>query len=205
MRQLPMFPLGTVLLPHRVLPLHLFEPRYRALIRDVLAGDGEFGVVLISRGHEVGGGDERTATGCAAKVIRAEELDDGRWLVLAVGVRRIRVCRWLPDDPYPRAEVEDLEDDHGGLTVADVRERVESRLRRVLALQAELGEIGAEATFELVSDPVVACWQVAGSAPLTPLDAQRLLETDACDERLRLLNGFLEGSEQLLEFRIRTL
>src|SRR5439155_458702 len=63
---LPMFPLGTVLFPFVVLPLHVFEPRYRALTRDCLAGSGEFGVVLIERGLEVGGGDERFPVGTVA-------------------------------------------------------------------------------------------------------------------------------------------
>ena len=60
-RRLPMFPLGTVLFPYAVLPLHVFEPRYRALTEHCLAGDGCFGVVLIERGSEVGGGDTRFA------------------------------------------------------------------------------------------------------------------------------------------------
>ena len=66
-----MFPLGSVLLPSMVLPLHVFEPRYRALVRDVLDGDGEFGVCLISRGHEVGGDDVRTDVGTVARVHEA--------------------------------------------------------------------------------------------------------------------------------------
>jgi Lon protease-like protein len=94
-----MFPLGTVLLPNAHLPLHIFEPRYRALIRDVLAGDGEFGVVLIERGHEVGGGDARFAVGTVARVVQSAELPDGRWLVDAVGTERFRVTEWLPEDP----------------------------------------------------------------------------------------------------------
>ena len=58
-----MFPLGTVLFPHAPLPLHIFEPRYRALVQECIDGDGEFGVVLIERGFEVGGGDTRFGTG----------------------------------------------------------------------------------------------------------------------------------------------
>ena len=60
---LPMFPLGTVLLPGAPLPLQVFEPRYRGLTHDCLAGVPEFGVVLIERGSEVGGGDVRTNVG----------------------------------------------------------------------------------------------------------------------------------------------
>src|SRR5438270_10838595 len=82
-RRLPMFPLGTVLLPFAHLPLHIFEPRYRALVKDCLAGDGEFGVVLIERGHEVGGGDVRFGVGTVAHIVQTAELPDGRGLVRA--------------------------------------------------------------------------------------------------------------------------
>src|SRR5829696_5584015 len=100
-----MFPLGTVLLPGAYLPLHVFEPRYRALVRDCLEGDGEFGVALIERGQEVGGGDSRFDVACVARIVEAGEMPDGRWALGTVGVRRARVEAWLPDDPYPRAEV----------------------------------------------------------------------------------------------------
>src|SRR5688572_25865098 len=105
-----MFPLGSVLVPGMVLPLHVFEARYRALVRDCVAGDGEFGVVLIERGSEVGGGDVRTDVGTVARIVQADEMPDGRFALGAVGVRRVRVQRWLDDDPYPRAELADWPD-----------------------------------------------------------------------------------------------
>src|SRR3954469_4555233 len=97
-RVAPMFPLGIVLFPHAVLPLHVFEPRYRAMTRAVLAGDQEFGVVLIERGSEVGGGDVRFRVGTIAHVVQASELSDGRFALAVVGVSRFRVEQWLPDD-----------------------------------------------------------------------------------------------------------
>jgi uncharacterized protein len=198
-QELAMFPLGTVLFPHMVLPLHIFEPRYRDLITDVLAGDREFGVVLITRGHEVGGHDERADIGTVTRVLQAEELEDGRWLVVTVGVRRVRVVRWLEDRSYPRALVEELPDD---LEEAEVRPETVARLRRVLGLHAELGHEGVPATFEIEADPAVACWQVAVVAPLTPFDAQRVLATRGCAERLALLDEVLEGLEDVLRFQL---
>jgi uncharacterized protein len=202
MRELPMFPLGTVLFPHMVLPLHIFEPRYRALIHDVMEGDREFGVTLISRGHEVGGGDLRTDVGTVAKVLQAEELDDGRWLAISVGTRRIRVERWLPDAPYPIAEVVDLPDEHDDGDVLARWEPMVPRLRRVLAMQSELGEDGVPSTFDLAEDPEVACWQAAVIAPLNPFDAQRVLATDSCVDRLELMDELLVGLTEAFEFRI---
>lgn len=203
MPELPIFPLGTVLLPHMVLPLHVFEPRYQALMADVLAGDGRFGVVLIARGHEVGGGDERTDLGCVAEIVRTEQLADGRWLVATIGTHRFRVARWLPDDPYPRAEVALLDDRHDHDALPTLHDEVARDLRGVLALRAELGEDGVPPTFDVPEDPAAACWQLAVLAPLTPFDAQRILATGSCEERLRVLAELLGGVAEALRFRIQ--
>lgn len=206
MSTLPMFPLGSVLFPHMVLPLHVFEPRYRQLVDDVLAGDKRFGVPLITRGHEVGGGDLRTDVGTIAQILRAEQLDDGRWLIVGLGTSRFRVTRWLPDDPYPLAEVEPLEDVPGanGADLTAARERLAGPLRRVLAMLSELGEDGVPATLELDDDPEVAAWQTAVLAPLNPLDAQQVLASTDLEGRLALLDELLEGIEQLLGFQLAT-
>lgn len=202
MHHLAMFPLGTVLLPHMVLPLQVFEPRYRQLLEDVLAGDGRFGVALIARGQEVGGGEVRTDLGTVARVLRAEPLDDGRWLVIALGTSRFRVTRWLDDDPYPRAEIAALTDEHRESEVAAHRTQLEPLIRRVLALRQELGEDGVPPDFEVSTDPDVACWQTAVMAPLNAFDAQRLLATDRCADRLALLEELLTGLEETLRFRL---
>src|SRR5262249_51200285 len=107
----PMFPLGSVLFPTLYLPLHVFEERYRLMVHHCLDGDRRFGVVLIERGHEVGGGDVRTMVGTMAQILEAAETPDGRWAVGAVGTHRVRVHRWLDDSPYPRADVEEWPDD----------------------------------------------------------------------------------------------
>jgi uncharacterized protein len=171
-----MFPLGNVLVPTAVLPLHVFEDRYRVLTRDCLAGDGEFGVVLIERGSEVGGGDVRSDVGTVARIVEAAELDDGRFAVVAVGTHRIRVVRWLADDPYPRAEVEAWpDDDHDAARLAPAVEAVEPALRRLLAIKSELGEPVAPATIEFDDQPSLAGFQMTAIAPIGPADRQRLL------------------------------
>src|SRR5207253_3012489 len=83
--ELAMFPLGTVLFPGITLPLHVFEPRYQALTRSCLDGDGHLGITLIERGSEVGGGDVRFAVGTRARIAQAVALDDGRWFLVLVG------------------------------------------------------------------------------------------------------------------------
>lgn len=200
---LPMFPLNTVLFPHAVLPLHVFEPRYRALVRDVLRTGQEFGVVLIERGSEVGGGDSRFGVGTVARVAEAAELEDGRWVLLCVGGRRCRVATWLPDDPYPVALVEDmpeprLDERAAGLVLDEAVDAV----RRALRLKAELGEAAPPSQFELDDDPDVAAYQLAALAPLGPVDHQRLLETEDAGDRLRLLVALASEAGDLLAYRL---
>jgi Lon protease-like protein len=198
---LPMFPLGTVLVPGAVLPLHVFEPRYRTLVADCLAGEPEFGVVLIERGSEVGGGDVRRDVGTVARVTELAELPGERYALVTVGVRRIRVVRWLADDPYPRAEVEDwpdvLDADDG-----PPLEEVSVRLRRVLALQAELGEPAPPATAELSDDPILATYHVTALAPLGPDARYRLLSAPGPAARRTLLGSLLAEAEETLRFRL---
>jgi len=203
MSELPMFPLGSVLFPSIFLPLHIFEPRYRTLARHCLDGDREFGVVLIERGSEVGGDDVRTSVGTVARIIEAAELDDGRWVVGAVGTRRIRVREWLPDDPYPRAEVEDWDDLDAGIDLADAYAGVVGRLRRVLALKAELAEPAVDATIELADEPSLGSFQVAAVAPLGPADQQKVLLADGPDDRLRLLDTLLTEESDYLAARLQ--
>ena len=199
---LPMFPLGTVLLPGAPLPLHVFEPRYRALTRDCLAGDREFGVVLIDRGSEVGGGDVRSGVGTVARIVEATELPDGRWALLAIGTRRITVRRWLEDDPYPRAEVDPRPDPEPGPGHAALLDVAVARLRRVLALGAEAGDSGAPATVALDADPLLAGYQACAVAPVGPLDRHALLAAPSPEARLEALEVLLAESEEVLRLRL---
>lgn len=109
-RRLAMFPLGSVLFPGLGLPLRVFEPRYREMIADCLDGDRSFGVVLIERGSEVGGGEVRLRVATVARILDVSLQDDGTLGVFSVGTERVEVLEWLPDDPYPVAIVAPLLD-----------------------------------------------------------------------------------------------
>jgi uncharacterized protein len=197
-----MFPLGSVLFPGESLPLHVFEPRYRELIRRCLAGTPEFGVTLIERGSEVGGGDVRFDVGCVARIAQVAELDDGRYAVIAVGARRIEVVRWLDDDPYPRAEVAERPEVP---PTGDPQERIDAVLvvlRRVLAMASELGAPGIPSEVELDPDPVAATYQLAALAPVGPLDRLALLAAPTGDERLALLGELLDDAAVVLASRL---
>jgi uncharacterized protein len=197
-RIMPMFPLGTVLFPHAMLPLHVFEPRYRLLTRNVLQADGEFGVVLIERGSEVGGGDTRFGVGTVARVVRAQELADGGYALATVGLRRIRITQWLPDDPYPRAEVTDLSDltrlpdptTPSGDSGAEPRAGAIAALDDVFALYRQVDPRIPD--LPPVADALEqASYEIAALAPIGPLDAQRVLETEPARARLALLTELL--------------
>jgi Lon protease-like protein len=197
-----MFPLGTVLFPHAMLPLQVFEPRYRTLVEECLAGEPEFGVVLIERGSEVGGGDTRFGVGTVARILRVGQAGDGRYVLVSVGTRRIRVARWLDDAPYPHAEVEPFDDPPSAPLDDGLRADVGRTLTRVLALRAELGE-HVECVFELHEDPVRASYEIAARTGVGPLDAQALLAAGGAIERMRMLRVMLEEQRVVLEAHLR--
>ncbi len=201
--RLPIFPLSNVVFPYMLLPLHIFEERYRALMVDLQAHDEpEFGVVLIQRGWEVGGGEERADLGTVVRLLDAEEIEGGRWVAVTAGTRRIRVTKWLPDDPYPMAIVEDIKD----LEVSDegetLRDTVFQLVRKVAALQAELGEPGAPIDFDLAADPAIASYQACALSPIGPLDAHRLLVIDDPTRRLWELAEMLRDQIDYLELQL---
>jgi len=195
-----MFPLGTVLFPYAVLPLHVFEPRYRVMTRRVMDGDGEFGVVLIERGSEVGGGDVRFDVGTIARIIQAAELPDGRFALASVGTRRIRAVRWLPDDPYPRAEVVEVPERAASDSDVALRSSVIEALAALAALAQERDPAVPEPP-ELDADPVRASFEAAAIAPIGPFDAQRVLEAADASERLSLLWALV--NDRIDELRAR--
>jgi Lon protease-like protein len=109
--ELPLFPLNTVLCPGIALPLHVFEDRYRALVRDCLENTSPFGVVLIREGREVGtGAISFSETGTIAEIRDAGRLEDGRFDLLVVGTRRFRIRSLLEGRPYLVADAEVLEE-----------------------------------------------------------------------------------------------
>lgn len=198
---LPMFPLGSALLPGAMLPLHVFEPRYRALVDHCLAHDGEFGVVLIERGSEVGGGDQRFDVGTVARIVEAGKFPDGRYALVAMGVRRLRVVGWREDEPFPSAVVEVLAEPDPGPDAEAARRRVEAALQDVLTTAVAAG-LDADLTLTLPEDPVAAVWTAAARAPIGPLDTHRLLELDGFDERVDALLAALDDAALVLRHRI---
>ena len=197
-----MFPLGSVLVPGMPLPLHVFEDRYRALVHDCLAGDRTFGVVLIERGHEVGGGDVRFGIGCTATIVEAEQTPDGRWGLIATGDTRFRVDEWLPDHPYPRAEVTLLDDGEWTPDAAIAMDQAQAVFARVLDLAVRLGSSVDTSVLERSDDPVGDHWLLVARAPMGPLDKQSVLAAETPERRLDLLATHLADVETVLATRL---
>lgn len=184
---MPMFPLGSVLFPHMPLSLRVFEERYLVMLSELVeAEDGRFGVVLIERGFEVGGGEQRFSVGTAAEVVQLGA-SEGVVGLVAQGGERVRVQEWLPDSPYPRAEVETLPDLGWASWLQPLFEETERVVRRSIAQASEFSELAWPADVELSDDPAAALWQLAAIAPLTALDQVTLLGANDAEELLTTL------------------
>jgi hypothetical protein len=196
--RLPMFPLSAVLFPHSAMPLHVFEPRYRALMRDCLEGDRRFGVVLIERGSEVGGGDKRAALGTRGVITRAAELPDGRWVLEVRGEAVVVIDEWLEDDPYPIALVHEPNPVPPQQESGPLLDDAVQRLRRARALLSEHGggpALEPGAPLDGGGDAERAAWQLCGAAPVSAYDAQRLLAADGAADRLTLVVELMDELE----------
>ncbi|MEZ5221214.1 MAG: LON peptidase substrate-binding domain-containing protein [Ilumatobacteraceae bacterium] len=178
------------------------------------ADEPEFGVVLIARGSEVGGGDQRLGVGTVARMVQVAELDDGRYAVVCVGTRRIRVNAWLPDDPFPLADVDDWPDradgadgseavggGHGDDLAATIA-RVHGRVRRLAALAAELGDSVADVTTDIAADPLLASYHLCALAPIGAADTYTLLGAEGAADRVSRLDAMLDDVDAVLRFRL---
>ncbi len=195
-----MFPLGRCALPGETVPLRIFEPRYLEMVERVEAGSGEFGIVLISRGWEVGGGDDRFAVATSVRIVRDVPLGDDQRAIVALALRRVSVVEWLDEAPYPRALVSDAasNDTPNGLDLAPHLRAV----RRLYALASELGADVAAVELTTVEDSSSGLWKLASLVPLAELDRQRLLETSEVAERSRVLGAMIDDAIQELELRL---
>ena len=195
-----MFPLGATLVPGQVIPLRVFEPRYVALVEACEAEDHQFGVVLIERGSEVGGGDTRSGVGTLAVIEGLGPPLNGEYAFAAVGRSRLRVIEWLPDDPYPRADVELLEDRDPGVEGRARRTLVLGALRRMLDAARRLGYAVPE-LMHLGDDPMVVSWNALIAAGIGSFDVQRILETENVIARIDAVIAALTDTAELLELR----
>ncbi len=173
LERFPLFPLGLVLLPSEVVPLHIFEERYKTMIGVCLEQDRELGIVWL-------GDDGLHDVGCAATVARVlERMDDGRMNILVEGTRPLRLLRRVEDLPYPAGVVELLDDeggpaDAGGEPLAEARRRYADLVERVTDKRPEEEDLAG-----------MGAYRMAATVELPLAAKQELLELRSEEARLR--------------------
>ncbi|HEV3230755.1 MAG TPA: LON peptidase substrate-binding domain-containing protein [Candidatus Dormibacteraeota bacterium] len=184
MATLPLFMLRTVLYPHMPLSLHVFEERYRKMMRDCLEAGTTFGVVSIREGREVADQARPRDVGTLAKIVHVQRLEDGRMNLLVTGASRFRILRVVEGQPYAQAEVEYLPEEDG-----EVSDRVRSGLRRAFGRYVERLQRASRTPSgppELPEEPEALSYLVAATLDDSLESSQLLLEAPTAAERLAM-------------------
>jgi Lon protease-like protein len=203
-----MFPLEVAMLPGEELPLRIFEPRYTALVSDCLATDDPaFGVVLIAAGREVGGGDIRSDIGAMAHITESADLGGGRFHLRAVMAERIKVVEWQPDDPYPRAVVENWPDESGANVdvdaIRDIEDRMVALFERIAAAKgAQVAGRDIVAGADASGDAAMWLYALASRLPMGQADRYAVLAAPTAAARVSALSDAVDTVTAMVEFQL---
>jgi Lon protease-like protein len=189
MDTLPLFPLNTVLFPGQLLPLHIFEPRYRQLIGECIQHGQPFGVVLIRSGEEVGEAAEPVEVGTTAQIVQVESIADDRMNILCVGKARFRILELLHDKPYLSGRIERWPWEPYQAGSADV-DRIRRQLDRYVRTLAENTEGQLELT--LPDEPATLANIAASVLQVESSEKQRLLITSSISTMLLEVAALLQ-------------
>jgi Lon protease-like protein len=203
-----MFPLEVAMLPGEELPLRIFEPRYAAMVSDCLASDDQaFGVVLISAGSEVGGGDTRSDVGALAHITECADFGDGRFRLRCLMTERIRVLEWHPDNPYPQAAVEVWPDEPDTAVdveaIRDVEDRMVALFERIATARGAQVDgrdivVGADES----GDPAMWLYALASRLPMGQADRYAVLSAPTVPARVVALRDAVETVAAMVEFQL---
>ena len=204
MRNLPLFPLNTVLFPGGTIPLQVFEPRYLKLIDDCLNSDSKFGVVLIKEGKEVGGPSVPMSVGTIAKITSIKNLPNNRLLVTSIGTDRFNILEILKNDPYMVASVdvqneqtnEEIEDQ----TLKEATQLTGEYLQTLLAMQ---GGWIKNPSSSLPEKPLDLSFFMAQLIQQPTSDQQKMLETTSTINRLSDCTNIIKSESQKLVARTK--
>jgi uncharacterized protein len=208
--RLAMFPLQSAFLPGEDLPLQIFEPRYAQMVRDCIQGENpRFGTVLISQGREVGGGDMRCDVGTVARIDECVEIaGSGRFVLRCTTAERIKVCEWLPDDPYPRAVVEEWPDQPGESVSAGQLEELEDRMMALFERIADARDLPVPDRDEVLgngidfADSGERLYALASRIPIGPADRYSVLSAPTAHARLTALGDAVDSVAAIIEFQL---
>lgn len=202
---IPIFPLSIVQFPGVITPLHIFEPRYRQMMKDILPGNKTFGVVFPGEGKD-DDVPEIGRVGCTVEVIAQEEQADGRSNILCAGQDRFRILRLTESEPYFQAEVEVFEDDLTFDSLTDIPERAKELFLRIIAAGKKLRDLSAaeeNETPDLPEDPIVLSFIIAASLDVELEEKQRWLEMTNTNRRLSILSNNLKELVETYELRAK--
>jgi len=207
--ELGMFPLESALLPNEDLPLRIFEPRYGALVRHCTDNGDPFGVVLISRGREVGGDEARCDVGVVARIVDWADHGEGLYSLHCRSGERIRVSHWLPDDPYPRAVVALWPDEPGEPVGAAQLQEIEDRAMQLFERIAEARGVVLPDRDVLLGGPEGAeegrdaggrLLDLASRIPIGTADRYSILSAPTAADRLVALHEAVDAVAAIVEF-----
>lgn len=178
--ELPLFPLNIVLFPGQLLPLHIFEERYRLMMRHCLAGDTPFGVVLIRQGQEEGETAQPHAVGTVARIVESTRLPDGALNIVAIGTERFRIQHLFFDQPYLRGAVQpiSLTDPADPATVGRLTDEVRAQVLRYIELVARAAGLKIQVDAMPTSAQQVG-YLAAVAMQIENREKQALLEADS--------------------------
>ena len=200
-RALPLFPLSVVFFPNAVLPVHVFEDRYKLMVQQCLDADSQFGVVLIRSGSEVGEPAEPHSTGTLGRIVRVDPLDDGRMLVSVAGEERFRIVEITQRQPFLMGQVEVLEEDVDVTLPAKDMEAIQAAVTRHIRLLLGLrGGWVREAS--MPKSPVSLSYFIASLLQSGLAEKQALLEETSTLRRLETEMRLLESEAKALRERV---
>lgn len=199
--RMPIFPLPVVLLPNELLPLHIFEPRYRQMIKDVQLTNNLFGISFFAAEGTEFIRPALGSVGCVAEMREVQMLEDGRSNILTVGVIRYRLEEFVDtEEPYLIAEVSYFEDEREDLNLLEpLADEVFALFMRVAKAAHELsGERGKMPEIPQ-AEPQMLSFLIAAAFNLSPEDKYEMLETRSTAERLVKLRGKLKETVEKIE------
>ncbi|MEY4971128.1 MAG: hypothetical protein RLZZ404_54 [Actinomycetota bacterium] len=192
-------------MPAMPLSLRIFEERYLKLLGDLVGQENpEFGVVLIERGQEIGGGEKRLGIGTLASVTDIGTLDEF-YGIESIGTQRFRVNAWLPDDPYPMADIDFIPDLIWDDSLTMAKNQLETKVRNLLSFASEFGDLQYGSDTEFSEDQMQACWQLAGVLPVGPLDHLDLLQSLSAADLVLETQALVSTLDQALKAMIEQL
>jgi ATP-dependent Lon protease len=196
--EIPLFPLpNLVLFPHIVVPLHIFEERYKLMINGCIESSASFGLVLLRAGSDTESEETIHQVGVTARIVEVERLDEGRLNILCEGESRFRIHRFTQQQPFWKGAVEFFEDKqlHSAESLYD---QVAALYRSMASLSAALSG-SSESETALPESPTDLSYMVSYVLDIESEEKQRLLEMDSTAERLRMLLGHLSEVVRKLE------